>query len=220
MLGGKRREDLELKADSPNIPPTIRPLVISTRLGCMEHFRGGLLRTVYPDGAIVRDGLEIDCSDEIGRLEIGTVVYASERRVNSCDIARFLIEYELPVSQGSGTVQGWVSERIRGGDEALIMEKVRPDDPSCLYVADGNETPSSLAGAAASEEGHSRRRRQGGQSLRRRRGFMRSYTSDRAPMGASLETRRTMGPRRGYKKCSGSTSLCCLHCDGNSRCVA
>ena len=144
-------EDLELKADSPNIPPTIRPLVISTRLGCMEHFRGGLLRTVYPDGAIVRDGLEIDCSDEIGRLEIGTVVYASERRVNSCDIARFLIEYELPVSQGSGTVQGWVSERIRGGDEALIMEKVRPDDPSCLYVADGNETPSSLAGAAASK---------------------------------------------------------------------
>ena len=87
-----------------------------------ENFRGGYLRVVYLDGAIVRDGVEIDCSNKVGRLDRGTVVYASERRVDSsCGIVRFLID--LPCWQGGGTAQGWVSERIRGGDESLIMER-------------------------------------------------------------------------------------------------
>jgi hypothetical protein len=42
----------------------------------------------------MRDGLEIDYSDVLCTVPVGTVLYALERRVNSSNIPRFRVIYE------------------------------------------------------------------------------------------------------------------------------
>ena len=73
----------------------------------------------------VRSDLEIfDGSSNIGTLPHGTVIPESnvvERRLNSCGVVRFLIDYE-PIGRG------WISGRIRGGKEEPIVEIVSSYD--------------------------------------------------------------------------------------------
>lgn len=77
------------------------------------------LKIVYTGGAVVRSDLEIfDGSANLGIIEHGTVIPVEsviERRVNSCGVVRFLIDYE-PIGRG------WISSRIRGGKEEPIVE--------------------------------------------------------------------------------------------------
>ncbi len=90
----------------------------------------------------VRSDLEIfDGSENIGKIPHGTVIPPEniiERRLNSCGVIRYLVDYE-PVGCG------WISSRIRGGKEELIVEalpngNVSPSEP--LY-----ETPEDSATA-------------------------------------------------------------------------
>lgn len=68
---------------------------------------------------IVRSDLEIfDGSANIGTVPHGTSIPESdviERRLNSCGVVRFLIDYK-PIGRG------WISSRIRGGKEEPIVE--------------------------------------------------------------------------------------------------
>ena len=76
------------------------------------------LRVVYHSGAIVRSDLEIfDGSPSIATIPNGTIIAKAdvlERRVNSCGVIRYCIRYK-PVGIG------WISSRIRGGKEEVIV---------------------------------------------------------------------------------------------------
>ena len=80
------------------------------------------LRVVYHSGAIVRSDLEIfDGSPSIGTIPNGTIIAKAdvlERRVNSCGVIRYCIRYK-PVGIG------WISSRIRGGKEEVIVEPIK-----------------------------------------------------------------------------------------------
>lgn len=97
--------------------------VRSTRL----RFR---LRIVCPEGAVVRDGIEIDSCANVGSMEMGEVVESFDRCINSSGILRYR------------THRGWVSEMTRGHGREPIAEVV-----SIWEVAEGspvdNEKPSS-----------------------------------------------------------------------------
>ena len=73
----------------------------------------------------VRSDLEIfDGSENLGNIPMGTIIPAEdiiERRLNSCGVARYLINHE-PVGRG------WISGRIRGGKEESIVEVIPVDD--------------------------------------------------------------------------------------------
>jgi hypothetical protein len=69
-------------------------------------YHGGRLRVVYDGGAVMRDVLEIDSSPLVGHIERGAVMRASERRVNSCNIARYAITHVVDGAR----VKGWISE--------------------------------------------------------------------------------------------------------------
>ena len=69
-------------------------------------YHGGRLRVVYDGGAVMRDVLEIDSSPLVGHVERGAVMRASERRVNSCNIARYAITHVVDGAR----VKGWISE--------------------------------------------------------------------------------------------------------------
>jgi hypothetical protein len=83
-------------------------------------FQGTFLRVTYETGAVMRNGLEIDTSDEIHKVEPDAVVYALERRMNSSNVARYLIYYK-----GSF---GWISERIRGSSEEPMVKRLAKTD--------------------------------------------------------------------------------------------
>jgi len=87
--------------------------------GMLACYTGARLRVIYEGGAVVRDGIEIDTSNIVGNIENGAVVTALERRMNSSSVARYLVKHK--------GLTGWISERIRGGDEQLIVERVLPD---------------------------------------------------------------------------------------------
>jgi len=84
----------------------------------------GLLVT-YNGGAVIRSDLEIfDGSANIGTIPQGTVIPRAdvlERRLNSCGVVRYRVQYEL-------VGQGWISSRIRGGKEEAIVEPALPSD--------------------------------------------------------------------------------------------
>ena len=67
----------------------------------------------------VRSDLEIfDGSKAGGTIPTGTIIPPNEvleRRLNSCGVARYLIDHEP-------TGRGWISSRIRGGKEEPIVE--------------------------------------------------------------------------------------------------
>jgi hypothetical protein len=92
-------------------------------LPLMQRFRPNEgLRIVYEGGALLRSDIEIfETSNSLGTIPSGTVIERSdvlERRVNSCGLVRYRVRYE-PVGIG------WISSRIRGGDEELVVEAVK-----------------------------------------------------------------------------------------------
>jgi len=85
----------------------------------------GGLKVVYGGGAVVRSDLEIfDGSTTIGSIPNGTIIPPNEvieRRMNSCGVARYLIDRK---SIG----RGWISSRIRGGKEEPIVQLLPFED--------------------------------------------------------------------------------------------
>ena len=82
------------------------------------------LKVVYAGGAVVRSDLEIfEGSETIGSIPEGTVIPGKdvlERRMNSCGVIRLLVKCEA-------IGQGWISSRIRGGNEEAIVEYIVDD---------------------------------------------------------------------------------------------
>jgi len=68
------------------------------------------LRAVCQEGAVVRDGIEIDSCAPVGGLEMGEIVEAFDRCINSSGVMRYC------------TKKGWVSEQTRGGGREPIAE--------------------------------------------------------------------------------------------------
>jgi hypothetical protein len=68
------------------------------------------LRIVCPEGAVVRDGIEIDSCASVGSMEMGEIVDAFDRCVNSSGVLRYR------------THRGWVSEQTRGHGREPIAE--------------------------------------------------------------------------------------------------
>jgi len=68
------------------------------------------LRIVCPDGAVLRDGIEIDSCASIGGLEMGEVIGASDRCINGSGIMRYRTE------------KGWISEQTRGCAREPVVE--------------------------------------------------------------------------------------------------
>ena len=85
------------------------------------------LKVVYDSGAVLRSDLEIfDGSETVGTICVGSIIPNStilDRRINSCGGVRFRISSET-------LGEGWISERIRGGSEELIVEYIDEIDPS------------------------------------------------------------------------------------------
>jgi hypothetical protein len=68
------------------------------------------LRIVCAEGAVVRNGIDIDSSASVGGLEIGEVIEATERCINASGVMRYR------------TRSGWVSEQTRGHGREPIAE--------------------------------------------------------------------------------------------------
>lgn len=68
------------------------------------------LRIVCSDGAVVRDGIDIDSCDSVTNLEMGEEVVAFDRCINRSGIMRYR------------TAWGWVSEQTRGHGREPISE--------------------------------------------------------------------------------------------------
>jgi Domain of Unknown Function (DUF908)/Domain of Unknown Function (DUF913) len=70
------------------------------------------LRIVCHEGAVVRDGIEIDSCANIGSMEMGEIVIATDRCLNSSGVMRYRSQ------------RGWVSELTRGHGREAIAEVV------------------------------------------------------------------------------------------------
>ncbi|CAB9503919.1 Probable E3 ubiquitin-protein ligase hulA [Seminavis robusta] len=70
------------------------------------------LRIVCPEGAVVRDGIEIDSCASVGSMEMGEIAEAFDRCVNSSGILRYR------------TRRGWVSEMTRGHGREPVAEVI------------------------------------------------------------------------------------------------
>ena len=68
------------------------------------------LRIVCADGAVVRNGIDIDSCDSVGNLEMGEEVLAFDRCINRSGIMRYRTSW------------GWVSEQTRGHGREPIAE--------------------------------------------------------------------------------------------------
>jgi E3 ubiquitin-protein ligase HUWE1 len=82
--------------------------------GYLKRSKGLLyrLRIVCPEGAVVRDGVEIDSCANIGSMEMGEIVNSFDRCINSSGILRY------------HTKRGWVSEMTRGHGREPIAEVI------------------------------------------------------------------------------------------------
>ena len=101
--------------------------VANIELPRIPTYHGGCLRVVYENGAVIRDGLEIDTSEIIGTAELNEIVFAVERRINSSNIARYRI-----VRNGKF---GWISENIRGGSEEAMVVRIPAEDAVSFAAA-------------------------------------------------------------------------------------
>ena len=92
--------------------------------------KGGL-KIVYKDGAVMRSDLEIfEGSENIGTIPENTIIPQKdvlERRMNSCGVVRLLVHYQ-PVGSG------WISSRIRGGHEDIIIQYVHDDSDGEINI--------------------------------------------------------------------------------------
>eukprot|EP00536_Pseudo-nitzschia_multiseries_P010994 jgi/Psemu1/326262/estExt_fgenesh1_pg.C_3550003 len=68
------------------------------------------LRIVCSEGAVVRDGIEIDSCASVGSMEMGEIVESFDRCVNSSGVLRYR------------TQRGWFSEQTRGHGREPIAE--------------------------------------------------------------------------------------------------
>ena len=95
----------------------------SIKLPLLGRFKCGAggLKVIYSEGAIVRLDLEIfEGSEAIGTIPEGTVIPICdvlERRRNSCGVIRFRVQVE-------NIGAGWISSRIRGGKEDIIVDEI------------------------------------------------------------------------------------------------
>ena len=80
-----------------------------------------ILRIVCQDGAIVRDGIEIDSCQSVGNLEMGEIVTATDRCINASGVMR----YKLSSTDELGIGSRWVSELTRGHGREPIAEVIR-----------------------------------------------------------------------------------------------
>jgi len=70
------------------------------------------LRIVCQEGAVVRDGIDIDSCSSVGSLQMGEIVEAFDRCINSSGVMRY------------HTSRGWVSEQTRGHGREPIAEVI------------------------------------------------------------------------------------------------
>jgi E3 ubiquitin-protein ligase HUWE1 len=86
------------------------------------------LRIVCPEGAVVRDGIEIDSCANVGSLEMGDIVESFDRCINSNGILRYR------------TPRGWVSEMTRGHGREPIAEVINMweshADDCCMDISE------------------------------------------------------------------------------------
>jgi len=68
------------------------------------------LRIVCQEGAVLRDGIEIDSCASVGSLEMGQIIEAFDRCINSSGVMRYK------------TSRGWLSEQTRGHGREQIAE--------------------------------------------------------------------------------------------------
>lgn len=77
------------------------------------------LHIVYERGALVRTDLEIDVSESLGTIPFNAIIPDSDVldcRINSSGILRYKVIYE--------GLRGWISSRIRGEKEQVIVERI------------------------------------------------------------------------------------------------
>jgi E3 ubiquitin-protein ligase HUWE1 len=91
------------------------------RLTLRVNARRYKLRIVCPEGAVLRDGMEIDSCANVGNMEMGEVVVADDRCINSSGIMRYR------------TNRGWVSEMTRGHGREPIAEVLSIWDESSAH---------------------------------------------------------------------------------------
>ncbi len=95
------------------------------------------LQVVHESGAVLRSDLEInDGSMILGTIPVGTLLsqdLVTERRVNSCGVVRYRIQHEE-------LGEGWISARIRGGKEEVIVVPINGESATKSYL-----TPSECA---------------------------------------------------------------------------
>jgi hypothetical protein len=102
----------------------------------------GGLRVIYSGGAVMRTDLEIFAeSTTLGIISFGTIILQQdvlECRVNSCGVLRYRVKYD-PLGEG------WISERIRGGKEDLIVESMAALCTENNITLDGVASPEEAA---------------------------------------------------------------------------
>jgi hypothetical protein len=96
-------------------------------LPLMDRFRctsSGGLKVVYEGGAFIRSDIEIfEGSLNLGTIPVGTIipkVNVLERRANASGVIRYRVRFE--------GLEGWISGRIRGGEEEPIVVPTKDDD--------------------------------------------------------------------------------------------
>ena len=81
-------------------------------VGETHHPSTYVVRIVNPEGAVIRDGIEIDFCNNVGSYDMGTIVVTNDRCINSSGIMR----YKGPL--------GWISECTRGQGREPICEVI------------------------------------------------------------------------------------------------
>jgi hypothetical protein len=93
---------------------------LESALPRIPEFHGGFVRVFHENGAVMRDGIEIDTSEILCSVPVNTTVFAIERRINSSNIYRYLVSF--------GGHYGWISERMRGGSEEAMVRRATPEE--------------------------------------------------------------------------------------------
>ena len=93
---------------------------VRQKVGDYWHPSSYKLRIVCQDGAIVRDGIEIDSCQSVGSLEMGEIVTASDRCVNASGVMR----YKLLNDDKASRTDRWISELTRGHGREPITEVI------------------------------------------------------------------------------------------------
>jgi hypothetical protein len=144
--GGNRAwfwNESEVVSDSLSPLGTLRAgdikLPTPQRFQCMAT---GGIRIIYSGGAVMRTDIEIfDGSATLGVIPFGTTIPkidVSECRFNSSGVLRYRVKYS-PIGEG------WISERIRGGKEELILESIHTPSDCTTTADDVNISPEACA---------------------------------------------------------------------------